>query len=218
MTDLRVIMLDFDGVLVESVGIKDQAFKKLFVSYPEKLDEIMSYHLAHNATIRFEKFQYIYDNILKIKYTENIKNNLSKQFSDYVVQNIIDCPSVKGSIEFLDYFYSRVSLYVISTNPPKELAKIIQARGLTKYFKKVYAFPWKKADAMKDILEKENLRNNQAIYIGDSPEDRKSSAQVNIPFIGRISNKDIGGDDIYICQDLFEVKNIILKREEDYAE
>ncbi len=74
----RAIILDFDGTIVESVGIKDQAFEALFDQYPEHFDEIMQYHLAHNATIRFDKFKFIAENILHINYTDQLSERWCK--------------------------------------------------------------------------------------------------------------------------------------------
>lgn len=53
---IRAIVLDFDGVIVESLDIKTRAFRDLFSDYPQHLDKIMSYHLAHNAISRYIKF------------------------------------------------------------------------------------------------------------------------------------------------------------------
>ncbi len=209
MKDLKIIMLDFDGVLVESVGIKDEAFKELFKEYPECLSEILEYHLAHNAVIRFEKFQYIYEIILKKKYTEKAKNDLCQRFSDLVVQKIIACPAVEGSQEFLEYFFNKESMYLISINPDNELQQILQARGLNRYFKRVYAFPWKKVDAIKDILKKESVREDQAVFVGDTPEDRLAAEETKVPFLGRNSGKNIGGQKGSFYQNLFEIKKAL---------
>ena len=65
----KLILLDFDGVIIESVGIKDEAFEKLYQNYPKHLTQIMEYHLSHNATIRFIKFRYIVENILNEPYS-----------------------------------------------------------------------------------------------------------------------------------------------------
>ncbi len=208
MKDIGAVILDFDGVLVESVGIKDRAFKEIFSDYPERLDAIMRYHFSHNAVIRFEKFRYIFNNILGIDYTEEIEQDLSARYSQLVVDEIINCPSVPGSIEFLDYFYNRIPIYIISINPKDELDKIIKARGLNKYFKDVYTVPWKKPDAIRDILKRENIKSGEAIFIGDSPEDYQSAIQAGVSFIGRFSGKDFGTDGIPICRDFFEIKNL----------
>ena len=68
---IKVIVLDFDGVIVESVGIKTEAFRELFRDSPQ-VEEIYQYHLANNALSRFEKFPYICENILGRKYTEEM--------------------------------------------------------------------------------------------------------------------------------------------------
>ena len=129
MKGIGAVILDFDGVLVESVGIKDRAFKEIFSDYPEHIEEIMQYHLSHNAVIRFEKFRYIFNNILGIDYTEEIEQDLSVRYSQLVVDEIINCPSVPGSIDFLEYFSKMVPIYIISVNPKDELHKIIMARS-----------------------------------------------------------------------------------------
>ena len=100
----KVILLDFDGVIVESVGIKDQAMRALFQDVPEHLNQIMDYHLAHNATIRFEKFKYITERILQKPYPKEEEARLSKRFSELVFQKIVACPFVEGSLDFLRFY------------------------------------------------------------------------------------------------------------------
>lgn len=210
MKALKTIMLDFDGVVVESIGIKDRAFKELFSVYPEFLDEILEYHLSHNAVVRFEKFKHIFENILKKKYTGAIKDEFCTRYSQFVVKNVIACPAVAGAEEFLRYFYEKIPMYIISVNPKEELSQIIKARGWEFYFKDIYPFLWRKADAIKDILKKEELDNQQVVYIGDSPEDYLSAKEAGVPFIGRLSSKKIDAEDATICRDLFEIKDLIL--------
>ena len=41
---IKNIIFDFDGVILESVEIKTQAFAKLFSNYPLYIDEIISHH------------------------------------------------------------------------------------------------------------------------------------------------------------------------------
>ena len=124
----KVIALDFDGVIVESVGIKDQAFEEVFKQYPEQLAQIMEYHRSHNATIRYDKFKYITETILHQPYSETIGQKLGEEFSRYIFKKIVACPSVPGAKEFLEYFYGKRPLYLISMTPEEELMRILQAR------------------------------------------------------------------------------------------
>jgi len=52
------------GVILESVDIKGWAFGGLFEAYPEYVDEIVIFHHANRGMSRFDKFRYIYKNIL----------------------------------------------------------------------------------------------------------------------------------------------------------
>ena len=101
----KVIILDFDGVIVESVGIKDQAFEMLFADYPQQLNDILSYHLSHNATIRFEKFRYITENILCQPYTDERAKELQTQYSDFILEKNHSVSAGCGSRRFLEPFF-----------------------------------------------------------------------------------------------------------------
>lgn len=205
----KVISFDFDGVLVESVGIKDHAFKTLFKEYPEQLDEIMDYHLSNNATVRFEKFRYITENILGMRYNEETEKNLSKKFSSLVFRGILNCPYVPGVKEILDSYWDKIPLYIASMSPADELDEILGARKLKKYFKKIYAVPWIKTEAIRDIMDREHAAPEDVVFIGDSYEDFESAQLTGIFFIGRNSGKSFHGARIPIFKDMFEVKDFL---------
>jgi len=208
---IKTIILDFDGTIVESVGIKDSAFKILFSEYPEHLDRIMEYHLSHNATVRFEKFRHITENILNQEYNEDIKRFLSRRFSGLVFERIVECPYVRGAEIFLNYFREKVPLYLASASPADELEKILSARNLKKYFKDVYAIPWVKTDIIKDVLKREKISPQEAVFIGDAFEDYEAAWSSEVFFIGRDSNKSFHGADILVYKSMFDIKEFLLQ-------
>ena len=210
----KVIILDFDGTIVESVGIKDVAFRELFKGFPEHIDEIMAYHLSHNATIRFEKFEFIYRNILNQPYSEGIKENLSERFSHFVFDKIAKCAYVPGALDFLGYFGNVVPLYLVSMSPEDELGKILKIRGLTKYFKKVYSSSWKKVDAIDDILRRGDFLPHETVFVGDAYEDFQAAQSMNISFVGRNSEKSFFDSDARIFEDLREILEFIRENDE----
>jgi len=205
----KAIILDFDGTIVESVGIKDRAFRELFKDYPDHLDEIMTYHLSHNATVRFEKFKYIIEKILKREYTEAVAEDLGRRFSELVFHKILECPYVEGALDFLEYFTIKVPLFLTSISPAAELGNILEARDLKKYFKKVYAVPWIKIDMIRDILQNERISPEEAVFIGDSDEDFKAAKETKIFFIGRDSQKPFSDANIPVYKDLAVIKTFL---------
>ena len=205
----KAIIFDFDGVLLESVDIKDFAFKTLFKDYPEHLEKIMDYHLSNNATVRFEKFRYITENILGKGYDEGTEKNLSKIFSGLVFRSLVDCPFVEGAREILDSFQDNIPIYIASRSPADELDKILETRKLKKYFKKIYAVPWLKQDAIRDIRDRENIAFEDIVFIGDSDEDLQAARSTGVFFIGRDSGKSFHEEDIPIFKDMFEVRDFL---------
>lgn len=206
---LKTIILDYDGTLVESQTIKDQAFAYVFRQYPDKLAKIMDYHLKNNAVIRFDKFKYIAENIIRIEYDLKWAEAINQEFSQFVLNQAASCSYVFGAIEFLDYFYQRVSLYLASVNPPDELAEILKRRNLTKYFKAVYANPWKKPDSLKEIISVEAVHKDEVVFIGDTYEDYQAAQAVGIEFIGRDGGKPFNAANIKIFKDLVEIKECL---------
>ncbi len=205
MKNYQAIILDFDGVIVESVGIKDDAFRELFKDFPHHLEAIMKYHLANNATIRYEKFKVIYEEILGLPYTAAVSTQLGLQFSKMIFEKIVVCPFVTGAVEFLDYFSRQSLLYLVSINPSEELKAILSARKIDYYFNEVYAYPWGKADAIREILRRNDFLEKDVVFVGDSPEDLQAAKMVGIDFIGRQAKRSWEGKGCMVLNDLAEV-------------
>ena len=206
---LKTIILDFDGVIVESVGIKDQAFHEIYKDYPDHYEKIMAYHYAHNATIRFEKFKYISEQIIGEPLTDTKKAELEKRFSDLVHEKIVKSDFVPGAIDFLEYFHRHVPLYLVSISPTKELAATLAKRKLHHYFERVFSHPWKKVAAFSEILKQEKATPEEAVFIGDTPEDCLAARTTDIPFIGRQTNKTFEADTL-VYDNMLEIKNHIV--------
>lgn len=205
-TSLRAIILDFDGTLIESVGIKDQAFQVLFKDYPEHLDAIMAFHLAHNHTIRFEKFEHIHREILRLPYPAAIARDLAERFSLAVVDGLANCPYVPGAREFLESQRGRTPLYLVSMSPAGELDQVLAARDLVRFFRKVYAHPWQKAAAVADILTQEGIEPQEVVFVGDTDEDCLAARQAGVLFLGRDSGRPLGAEAGRVFRDMHEIR------------
>lgn len=191
MSALAALAFDFDGTLVESVGIKDAAFAAIYADHPERLAEIMAYHRAHNHTVRFIKFEHIHCNILGLPYTDVVREDLSRRFSEAVYQAIVDAPWVPGAQEILARHKGRVPLFLVSMSPGEEFRRILAARGLADTFDGVYDSSWNKTTALADILRRTGASPAQAAYVGDTEEDRACALEAGIRFLGRNSGRPL---------------------------
>ena len=199
---LKVIALDFDGTLVESNHIKDQAFRVIFGDWPEHKETMIRWHLSHNTIDRKEKFHYFVEKILNMPENNKLINKLTNRFSKLTKKLIIECPLVEGAMEFLEYFHGRIPLFLVSATPQRELNEIILARELQKYFIKIYGAPINKTETLEKIMETEKVSADQMIYIGDSPEDQKAAKDIGIHFAGRMSDRTLSNKTILIYNDM----------------
>lgn len=209
----RVIIFDFDGVILESLDIKTKAFQKVFHDYPEHAQEIARYHLQNGGVSRYKKFEYIHKNILRIPLRDGESDELGKRFSEAVINEMLMCPFVKGALEFLEKYSRIVTLYIASGTPEEELRYIVEERGLSKYFKAVCGTPASKTDIILNIINKEKIKNVDAVFIGDAMTDYEAARASNVQFIARMNDQTPDNPfrvmNLTSVNDLYELDNIL---------
>jgi len=182
---IKAIIFDFDGVLVESVDIKTNAFRNLF-SFSPQVDEIVQYHIDNAGIPRFEKFRHIYKNILCEELTDERFYELSDQFSSLVIDAVVKAPCVPGASGFLKKIWKTIPIFVISATPESELMEIIRRRNMGRYFRGILGSPAKKADNIGALIRKEHLDPKRTIYVGDAVNDLNAALEAGVRFVGRI--------------------------------
>jgi phosphoglycolate phosphatase-like HAD superfamily hydrolase len=185
MTDknnLKIICLDFDGVVVDSNSIKSEAFIEIFEPYQDKIIEIKKFQQKNESLSRFIKFEHIAKNILMLEMPEKIISEWLKIYSNLTIEKVSRCNEINGALDFINYFKKLVPIYLISATPLDDLNIIINKRGYSDLFKKIYGSPLKKQDALKEIINSEHINHTDIIFIGDSQSDLIAANEVNICF------------------------------------
>lgn len=206
--------MDFDGVVLESVDVKTQAFHELFSFSPEHVDEIVNFHIRNGGMSRFDKFRHFYNHILKEPLSEDQFDFLCDSFSELVLDGVLNSPFVPGAKDFLQHFHSKTPLFVVSATPLSELKTIVEQRGLHKYFENIYGSPSTKKENINEILNNMNCKPEKCIFIGDALNDYKASQEAGVRFIGRVKpgNPEIfnGLENVEkIVSDLTELKTYL---------
>ena len=216
MIQIEAIFFDFDGVILESVDVKGWAFGKLFENHTEHVGEIVAFHFANSGMSRFDKFRYIYKNILNKPLPDEEFDALCLKFSDLAFKRVLKCEFVPGALEFLEKHYKKTKLYIISGTPQNEIEHIVEVRGLNKYFQGVYGSPTGKTFWANKIIMQEKLNRAKTFFIGDAMNDYKAAKENELIFVARIQDdkKDIfeGKSVDYKVYDLFEF-DALLKNE-----
>jgi HAD superfamily hydrolase (TIGR01549 family) len=207
---IRVIVLDFDGVVVESNQIKHQAFSELFSRYPAFYEEIMKYQRAHNSVGRHQKFRYIMETIMHIPFSQVLADEWAMQYAAMTRSKIISCPFVPGVPEFLARFQKYYPLFLASATPLDELEIIVRDRDLSPFFTGIYGAPVKKPEIFSRIAQKSDLLPGEILFIGDSREDYLAAQEYGCHFIARISDYSFNEENTVRFHDLYEIKTYIV--------
>jgi phosphoglycolate phosphatase-like HAD superfamily hydrolase len=209
---IKVLVLDFDGLLVESEEIKDTAFVEVFAAYPEHRKAIRRYVVSNRRVGRYVKFRHIAETLLGLPYTEADAKRIAADFSAYTRSRIIACPYVRGAPEFLACFDGRLPMYLASATPHDELVPIVDARGLARYFKRLFGAPAKKADVLREVMRAEGAAAAETLLVGDSLADLESAREVGAAFVGRNREDDFSTHDVPRFDDLVGIRTYVAAR------
>lgn len=186
MPRLRAIVLDFDGVVVESLDVKMRAFAELFRDHPDHVEAIVAHHRAYPGVSRYEKFHHIYATLLRRPLAAAEMRRLDRRFSALVRDAVVACPFVKGARPFLRFASARVPVFVASATPQAELRWIVRQRELAPFFAGVYGSPASKADTIAAIGTRLGVETRDMLFVGDAVSDRDAARATGARFIARV--------------------------------
>lgn len=190
MTDTcpDAIIFDFDGVLVESVDIKTQAFTELYRQHGDDvMAQVERYHLGNAGISRFVKFRHIQTEILGAAPLDDAGvADLAAQFAQRVIDKVVGAPMVAGAQAFLDRHLGK-PMFVVSGTPDEELAEIIRRREFERYFTDSWGSPGSKAEHIAELLARYRLESSRCVMIGDAMADYQGAHANRVPFLGRVA-------------------------------
>lgn len=179
------MLLDFDGVILVSANIKTRAFAEVYKDEdPAKIEQVLSYQRAHGGVSRREKFIHYETVLFHRPATEARIQALCDAFERIALDRVLAAPFLPGALEFLETASRASRLHVVSGTPQDELAAIIAARGLARFFRSVVGAPTRKAPAFAQILRADAVAPARALAVGDSTTEFDAARSLGIPFLG----------------------------------
>ncbi len=187
------VFFDFDGVILDSVHVKTKAFAKMFSQYGVDVEsKVVEYHLNNGGVSRFDKFRYYYENFLGRSISEKEISNLSHEFSEIVVQDVIESGFISGAQETLQLLHeAKIPMYVVSGTPHNEIQLIVEQKGLSLFFKGVYGSPRKKWEILTEIFSDTAYHADQCLFIGDAMSDYNAAMKSGTQFLGIVPENEV---------------------------
>ena len=186
---IKGIIFDFDGVIVESIQVKTDAFANMYNKYGKSvINKVVNHHESNGGMSRYEKIKYYHNNFLNKEITSKEIQELSDSFSKIVVDGVITSAYVQGVLDFIKKNKKNYKYYISTGTPTDEILHILDKRKISSYFTDVYGSPEKKHIHIKKIINDYEYNKSELLFIGDSPTDYNASIDCGINFILRLND------------------------------
>jgi phosphoglycolate phosphatase-like HAD superfamily hydrolase len=182
----KVILWDFDGVLMDSMPVRDRGFEIVLSSYPfHEVEQLLVFHRQNGGLSRYVKFRYFFEVIRKETITESEVLTLSEQFSQVMKKELLNRELlIYDSIAFVKEKYKEYKMHVVSGSDQNELRYLCQMLQLDQYFVSINGSPTPKKQLVANLLKEFAYQFETVAFIGDSINDLEAASSNEIDFFG----------------------------------
>lgn len=183
---IKNILFDFDGVILNSMPIRDYGFKKIFKDYDDDLvNKFLEYHNQNGGLSRYVKIKYFYNNLLKQEILEEKVINYAENFSIIMKKELVDKKYlIADTLKFIEHNCKKYNLHIVSGSDEKELQYLCKELEIDIFFQSIIGSPKNKKMLVRDVIETNKYLKSETILIGDSINDYESAKENNIDFYG----------------------------------
>jgi phosphoglycolate phosphatase-like HAD superfamily hydrolase len=169
------------------------AFRELYADQSDDvINRVVAYHKAHEGISRVVKIAHCHREYLGVELDEAEHQALCEKYAAIVEEKVITCPEIPGSTAFLRTYHDKARIFVVSGTPEEELRRITARRGLDEYFDTVYGSPRAKDVIVNEVLGGFGTDPSDCLFVGDAMTDYRAAEATSVPFVGRVSNGEIG--------------------------
>lgn len=191
LNSFNSIFWDFDGVIKDSVSIKNNAFERLFSDFDDEIvAQIKKHHLENIGLSRFEKIP-LYLALAGQDSSHDKVKEYCEKFSNFVKLSVVNSDWVPGVLDYLGCNFKKKNFFIVTGTPKNEIEEILGLLGIDHYFLEVYGSPHSKVKAISNAMQKFKIKQDNAIMIGDSLIDFKAAKKSNIFFALRKTKHNV---------------------------
>jgi len=185
-TSKKNIFWDFDGVIMDSMPIRNKGFEVVLSEYSKSdVEALMEYHLKNGGLSRYVKFRYFFENIIGRKVSELEIQEWAGKFSQVMRSKLLDRDLlIEDSLSFIRKNHKEYRMHIVSGSDQKELRFLCDELGIAKFFISIHGSPTPKKELVQQLLLNCNYNINDTLLIGDSINDYDAANFNEISFYG----------------------------------
>ncbi|PHQ28287.1 HAD family hydrolase [Leeuwenhoekiella nanhaiensis] len=183
---LKTIFWDFDGVILDSMAVRDWGFREIFKEFtPNQVEDLIIYHRANGGLSRYVKIRYFYEEILNRQITEAEVLKYAERFSVLMKQELTNPKNlILDAVNFIKQNHTSYNFHIVSGSDQNELRFLCVELNLSSYFLSIHGSPTPKKELVSDVLISNSYDHDNCCLIGDSINDYEAAKLNDIAFFG----------------------------------
>lgn len=190
------ILWDFDGVLMDSMPVRNKGFELVLEDFPEEqVQKLLTFHLKNGGLSRYVKFRHFFEEIRNEKVSEDEINIWASKFSDVMKSKLLDKKLlINDSLSFVKDNYHLYNMHIVSGSDQTELRFLCKKLDIDIFFKSIHGSPTPKKELVANLLMHYGYCTDTTVLIGDSINDFEAAEANKIDFMGYncLALKDLG--------------------------
>lgn len=185
-TDKTSILWDFDGVILDSMKVREEGFRAVLASFPaSQIDALLSFHRKNGGLSRYVKFEYFLEKIIGGEKDEEKVQQLAEEFSEIMRRSLTSkARLIEEVIDFIKKNKEVYHMHIVSGSDGDELRFLCDQLGISGYFESIHGSPTPKTELVSKLIEEKAYKPEETCLIGDSINDFEASSSNNIQFFG----------------------------------
>lgn len=182
----KTILWDFDGVILDSMSVREWGFRQIFKHYAEgPVSQLIVYHRTNGGLSRYVKIRYFYEELLGESITEEKVLEYAQAFSVLMKQELIHPKNlINDAVIFIKENFKNYNFHIVSGSDENELRFLCKALGIDSYFISIHGSPTPKTQLVNNLLKQNDYKKESTCLIGDSINDYEAATANNISFYG----------------------------------
>lgn len=180
------ILWDFDGVILDSMEVRDFGFKEIFKNFTDdQVSRLITYHRENGGLSRYVKIRYFFEIILNKEITDEEVHNWASKFSEIMRVELTNPKNlIHDALNFIKNNYKTYNFHIVSGSDQDELRFLCKELKIATYFLSIHGSPTAKNELVRELLNLHDYDIEKTCLIGDSINDYEAAEFNAIPFYG----------------------------------
>lgn len=191
--NIKTIIWDFDGVIVESNHIREEGFREVLSRFPqEQVEQLLHFHNQNGGLSRYVKFRHFFEEIRGEVVSEEEVQAYAQRFSAIMLDLMKD-PSllIPLTTKFIINNYAKYNMHIASGSDQKELRHLCYELNIAQYFKTIEGSPTPKSEIVKNLIGYSRYNVQETLLIGDAINDFNAASLNGIHFLAYNGSKEL---------------------------